>query len=43
MDAFNSTVRAVNFLTEYSAVMGRIRVGMYDSSTIITEAKNFSP
>ena len=40
LDAYNSTVQVVRFLTEYRAVMGRSCVGMYDSSTLITEANN---
>ena len=40
LDAFNYTVQMVKFLTEYLAVMGRSRFGMYDISTLLTEANN---
>ena len=37
--AFSFTVHVVKFLTEYFSFMGRSHVGMYDSSTILTETK----
>ena len=40
MDSFNSNIQVVKFLTEYSAVIGRICVGMHDSFTLLTEANN---
>ena len=40
--AFSFTVHVVKFLTEYFSFMGRSHVGMYDSSTILTETKKFS-
>ena len=40
LDAFNSTVQVVKFLTDYRAVMSRGRVGMYDISTLLTESNN---
>ena len=41
LDALNFTIQVVKFLTEYFPVMGRSRVGMYDSSTFLTETNNF--
>ena len=39
-DALNYTVHGVQFLTEYHAVMGRSRVGMYESFTLLIDANN---
>ena len=37
LDAFNSIIWVVKFLTDYCAVMGRICVEMYDNSTLLTK------
>ena len=40
LDAFTSTDQVIKFLTEYCEVMVRSRVGVYDRSTLITEANH---
>ena len=40
LDALNYNVQVVKFLTKYRAVMGRSRVGMNESSTLLTEAND---